>query len=192
MTSVIFATPDFGAGACAAMVVFLLGAMVVAAAVLSVWLFFRTIKSVKRKRILALSLVGVSVPACFFVYLYEFKPYNDFKEILSGQSSVRIDRIEISGQGRHVTLEDPATISYLNERLRLAALQSDGGITYSATVYLSTGNSVYCAIYVPTEKSVLTIYFPGDNLVGEGSYYLVSLPEPVPPVLSHVLVELGK
>ncbi len=193
MTSVIFATPDFGAGAFAAMVVLVLGATVVAVAVLGVWLLFRAIKSVKWKKITGLSLVGASILACCFVYLYEFKPYIDFKEVLSGRSSVRIDRIEIEGQGRNVTLNEPATIAYLNERIRLAAPnESDGGLTYSAWVYLSSRNSVYCAIYVPSEKSVLTIYFPGDNLVGEGTHYLVSLPEPMPAKLSHVLEELGK
>jgi len=193
MTPVIFATPDFGAGACAAMVVLFLGATVLAVAVLGVWLSFRAIKSAKWKKIIGLSLMGASIPACCLVYLYEFKPYNDFKEILSGRSSVRIVRIEIEGQGRHVTLNEPDTISYLNERIRLAAPnESDMGSTYNARFYLSSGNSVFCGIYVPREKSVLTLYFPGDNLVGEGTYYLVSLPAPVPEGLSQILVELGK
>jgi hypothetical protein len=193
MTPVVFASPDFGAGGCAGCLMLLIAAAMVAFVVLGIWVFLRLVKSPKRRTIIGLSVLAAFIPVCYFTDLYEFKPYRDFRDILLNNSGVHIDRIEIDGQGRHVTLDEPATISYLNERVRLAAInESERGITYSATVYLSSGNSVYCIIDVPTEKSVLTIYFPGENLVGEGSNYLVSLPDPVPPGLSHVLVELGK
>jgi hypothetical protein len=192
MTPVIFASPDFGTGACAGILMLLIAATVVAVVVLGIWLFFRVVKSPKWKRVIGLSLVGAFIPACCFVYLYEFKPYRDFKDILSGRGSVRIERMEIDGQKRHILLDEPAALTYLNERIRSAARnESEGGITYDATVHLSSGNSVDCFIYVPEKNRLLTIRFPV-NSFEEGSYYLVTLPDPVPEALSHILDELRR
>jgi 4-amino-4-deoxy-L-arabinose transferase-like glycosyltransferase len=193
MTTAIFATPDFGAGACAMMVLMLIAVAVATVIILSVWRLFRTVKSAKWRRVVAVCLAVIAILTCFWLWFYDFKPYQDFDRLLAGGKDVRIEQIVFAGQGRQVVLKEPAATAYLTERVRCAVRDEHAnGITYYAQIYLSSGGSVSSAVDIPEAKGYVTLYYPCGTLTEGGSRYLVALPDPAPDSLSDAIANLRK
>jgi hypothetical protein len=128
----------------------------------------------------------VSVGTC----MSWFRPGRDFGRLLRGDGQVELVAVEFDGHGQRVALRDAASLAYLSDRLRSAQRdRAELGTTYYATMGLSTGGSVRCAVYIPGKEASITVRFPIDALA-EGDMYLVPLPEPVPRELAAVLAAL--
>lgn len=189
----IFATPDFGAGAgatCIILVLFLVAAAVGALVLFAVWRRVLAVKNPKRRAIIVLCLAIAAVGVSYGIWRHELKPYGDFKRLLAGDGNIQVEGVTFTGQGQRLALTEREATAYLTERLRSAVRDEfEGGVTYDARFALSTGSSVTCAIYIPTDKRCLTIRFPVESL-NEGSYYLLALPEPIPDPLLDALTKL--
>lgn len=190
MLPAIFAAPDFGAAASGNMVILLITVTIAALVLLGVWWAIRAAKSPKQRAVIATCISLAAITAGYSVWLYTFKPARDFETLLAGGTDIRVESLEITGQGRQVVLTDIAAIEYLTDRIRLAARNEHKlGLTYYARVYLSSGGFITCGVHFPEEAGFLTILFP-INGFHDGSYYLIALPEPMPQPLSEAIATL--
>src|ERR1700722_13022131 len=99
----VFASPDFGAGGGACLILMIFGAVVFALLALVIGLTFKLIsgKSVRERRAgvclgacLAFAILGAS----FCWWFFHYKPRSDFQELLAGSQNRQIAALDITGQ----------------------------------------------------------------------------------------------
>jgi hypothetical protein len=189
---VLFASPDFGAGGMACMIVFLAMASLAIVAIGGIYWIFRAVRNPKWRAVIAVFLVSTGIFAGYFYWLYSVKPYEEFDQLLSGSEDIEIVRVEIAGQRKEAVISDPKATSYLSQRVRAGGRRGDEhGFSYTATFFLSSGSSVHGSIDIPENKGFFNMYYPIDTL-GEGRFYTIWLSDPIPASLAGTFERLRK
>jgi hypothetical protein len=118
-----------------------------------------------------------------------------FEQLLAGDDQVHIKALLLTGQGKRVVVDDEQLTRYVTEAFRSAVrARPKFGVSYDGYVYLSTGGPVQCSIHVHEEQAILSVSEPINGIwVNDPlTYYLVTLPEPIPQDLVQMLAELRK
>jgi hypothetical protein len=145
------------------------------------------------RRLILLLILG-ALGFCSWFFWPHLVANRDFKRLLQGSKDVFVVSLDIEG----TVLSDPASLRYLSEMFRSPQVVfvpdvsydgSDLGVGYFASFRLSTHASVTCSLHVSKKKDRLVFHFPIYGFE-EGSYYLVTLKEPVPEPLARMLWEM--
>lgn len=149
------------------------------------------VASVSRKETFWLSFGVVVFATCAgFWYTGYLYPRRKFESLLAGSENTQITSLRFSGQGVIRDEDDAETMDYLSRAFRSAIPdESKFGASYDLDVSVYWGGSARCAIYIPNERGYLTIGYPLDGW-NELTYYLIKLPDPIPPKLIKLLDEL--
>jgi hypothetical protein len=148
---------------------------------------FRLRKAIVLPLILLCALVAVA----YWAAGSDFRPSKSLRQLLGGSFDVEIASVAIRGQGRSAMLADLRSTAYLTKIFRSAFCEghvSDHcGITYAATVTLTSGGGANVRVFVPAEPTGLTIAFDDSLGLADPIYYWIPLQEPVPDAVATAL-----
>jgi hypothetical protein len=143
-------------------------------------------------RISKLCVVGAIMGTAWISvwWLLWYHPHDQFERLLAGDNTIKITSLNITGQGRHVVVEDDQSAEYFTVAFRSASRPHHGlGTTYTAVITLGFGTSVQTCLYVPTDAKGLTVAFPVDGFQ-DPVFYWVQLTEPMPESVTSILRQL--
>jgi hypothetical protein len=194
---IVFATPDFGAGAMALMVALCLGAVVLLAlgfaVICTIALLAQQSRQQRKKGLwIGLCLVlGVSLTSGAWYFCYS-KPHDNVQRLLNGDDQIELLSLTISGQQQTTQVSDPISMAYLNRAFRSAVREGHVPThSYGSTNYgdlnFGVARTVQVALYVPYDVDGFTVAFPIDGFVGDPTHFWVALPEPMPMPVAEAL-----
>ena len=117
-------------------------------------------------------------------------PSRSFRDFLDGRSQDCIKNIIVATDTKMLTLDDAASIAYLNDRiLDHRILQAKLGTTYQCTITMTNWCSVSAWLYVSDEPGHIVIGWPIDDW-GDPLNYVIEMRPPVPAGLRALIESL--
>ena len=148
-----------------------------------------------RSRILlcVVSLFVVLGGACYY-HRRACRASSAFERLLTGDTTISISRLVILDSDSPIVIEDTPSLQYLTAAMRSSQAGSYVlGASYYVDLWLDSGDSIRCSIYVSKDQNVITVCFPIDTIQLDAmEKYLVTLPIPVPNILQSTLSELRR
>jgi hypothetical protein len=205
---IVLATPDFGAGPVASLLILLTLLLIVIAlefaSIYAVVLLMQELRQDRKKGIgIGLSLaLGVWLVCCGY-YLCYYDPHSGVERLLSGDDQIELSSVSIwDGQQRIAEITDPASMRYLTSAFRAAVKEGHmpthrDGWSYEAHVKLGMLRSGRVGLIVPRDEDGFGISFPMDR-IGDRTHYWMPLTKPMPAPVAEAIrqmrehVEKGK
>lgn len=154
----LFASPDFGASGMVALIVLVASALLFLVIAFAAGYTLRLLvaeSTQQRRRGLwwGSCLAFAVLSPCFATWFFYYKPRADFERLLEGSDEVQITSLLIEGQGGEMVLDEAEAMTYLGDAFRSNSTDwYDLGTSYYVRIFLSTGGSVDCWVYLPDER----------------------------------------
>jgi hypothetical protein len=131
----------------------------------------------------------------FWRYANWIRPRRGFEQLLAGNDRLRITSLLLEGEIGRAVIDDLATTEYLTQAFRSAVPDraEGGGMSYDATISLSSGGSVRCYIVFRGGQGEISVSEPIDVWLANDpfDFYLIRLPDPIPQRLLEAMPRLA-